>query len=93
MDGDYKEDMTLKMKPVDLAKFLALGKAQAVSSKEKNAIVIAADTFVLLGKQIMGKPHTLANAKKMLKQISGQTVSIITGFAVVDTDNKKVFSG
>lgn len=92
-DGGYEEDMTLKMKPADLAKFLALGKAQAVANKEKNTIVIAADTFVLLGKQIMGKPHTPANAKKMLKQISGKKVSIITGFAVVDTGRNEIFSG
>lgn len=92
MDGGYEENMKLKMSPIKLAQFLALGKAQAVANKEKNSIVIAADTFVICGKQIMGKPHTAKKAKKMLAQISGKTVSMVTGIAVIDTVNNKIFS-
>ena len=54
----YKENMNLKLAPPALAKKLALGKAMAVASRHKNAVVIGADTFVVFKGKILGKPRT-----------------------------------
>lgn len=92
VESDYKENMGLKLKPLELAKFLSRGKAEAVVSKFKNHIIIGADTFVALGDKLLGKPQTIGMAKKMLKQISGKTVSIITGYTIIDTGSGKTIS-
>lgn len=91
--SDYKEDMGLRLKPHNLAKFLSKGKAKAVAKKHKNAIVIGADTFIVFKGKLLGKPYTREKAKKMLKKLSGKWHSIITGFTVIDTAQNKSISG
>jgi len=89
--SDYEEDMSLKMHPMELAKFLSKCKTEAVAKKYKNHIIIAADTFVALKYELLGKPHTEIEARKMLEKISGKVVSIITGYTIVDSlINKKI---
>lgn len=92
MDSGYEEDMTMKMLPVALAKFLSMGKAKAVAAKSKDCIIIAADTFVVHGNKLIGKPHTKEAATKMLNSINNKTIKIITGLAIIDTCSNKTFS-
>ncbi len=92
VSSDYEEDMTLKLKPLQLAKTLSTGKALAVVKKYPNHIIIAADTFVALNDKLLGKPHTKETAKKMLKQISGKAVSVISGLTVIDTSSGRKIS-
>lgn len=66
----------------------AIAKAEEVALKSKNAIVIGADTIVVLGKRILGKPKTQKEAIAMLKSLSGRTHRVITGIAVI---NSKTF--
>lgn len=81
----YEEDMRLKLKPKDLAKHLAFGKAQAVARRFKNAVVIAADTFLVFRGRLLGKPRSRREAKRMLEALSGKAHSVVTGFALMDT--------
>lgn len=81
----FKENMRLKLPPPALAKKLALGKAMAVAKRHKNAVVIGADTFVVFGGKILGKPVTSARARAMLKALGGKSHSLLTGFAIVDS--------
>jgi len=90
--GSYKEDIPAGSEPHELARKISLGKAAAVAAKHPNAVVIAADTFIVLGSRIMGKPHTEEEARKMLKAISGRPHSVITGFSLIDTDKNKALS-
>ena len=46
--------------------------------KDKNALVISADTVVVLGQKILGKPRDKADAVNTLKMLSGKTHSVIT---------------
>ena len=62
---------------------LAMKKAKVVASKKK-AVVIGADTVVVLGKKILNKPDSRADAKKMLRLLSGKSHRVITGIAVID---------
>lgn len=98
--SDYEEDMSLKMPPLKLVKFLSLGKAMAVAKKHQSGIVIGADTFVVFNDSLLGKPKSIAEAKKMLARLSGKRVDILTGLTVIDiaagkktttTDVTKVF--
>ena len=90
--SDYEEDLNSVIEPHELAKAISLGKAEAVAAKRKNVIVIAADTFIVLGSQILGKPHTQKRAREMLETISGKTHSVITGFSIIDKGNNKTLS-
>lgn len=90
--ANYKEDMKAKLKPVELAKALSKGKAESVASQYKNHIIIAADTFIALKDASLGKPSNDADAVKMLKKISGKTLSVITGFTIIDTPSNKKLS-
>jgi len=90
--SNYEEDMNSGLEPHELTQKMSLEKAEAVASKCKDAIVIAADTFVVFGGQILGKPHTEEDARKMLETISGNYHSVITGFSIIDTGKNKTLS-
>ena len=90
--SNYVEDILSGLEPHELAQKISLEKAKVVASKHKNAIVIAADTFIVFGGQILGKPHTEKEARQMLGAISGQSHSVITGFSIIDTGTGKTLS-
>ena len=83
--SNYEEYLYPGLEPHELARRVSLEKAKAVASKHKDAIVIAADTFGVLDNQILGKPHTENDARKMLEAINGKSHSVITGFSIIDT--------
>jgi septum formation protein len=91
-ESNYEEDMTLQMPPEKLAEYLSAGKARAVAEKNTDAIVIAADTFVVYNDQRLGKPGTPERAKEMLKLLSGKVHEVITGVTMIDTDSGKLVS-
>jgi len=78
--SNYKEDMNKKMPPFKLAEFISYKKAEAVARKCPHSVIIGADTFVVLGNKLLGKPHTPKEAVKMLRKINGKTLKVITGF-------------
>jgi septum formation protein len=90
--SDYQEDITPGSDPHETAKKLSLGKARAAARKHRNALIIAADTFVVFGDRVLGKPHTNAEAREMLRTLNGQAHSVITGFTILDTETGKVLS-
>ncbi len=90
--SDYEEDLTLELPPHALAIFLSKEKARSASKKYKNAIVIAADTFIAFRGKIFGKPHTEEESMKMLKALNGKAHSVITGFTIIDTKSKRSLS-
>ncbi|MFH1386332.1 MAG: Maf family protein [bacterium] len=78
--------------PEELAEKTALAKANDVAKNEKDAIVIGADTIVILGDIILGKPKDNDEAYLMLKSLSGTTHKVVTGLAVIDTKTGKTQS-
>jgi len=90
--SNYAEDMHSRLSPDKLARAISLEKARAVARKHKNAIVIAADTFIVFRGKIMGKPNTEAEARKMLMALRGKSHSVITGFTILDTEENKVLT-
>jgi len=90
--GDYEEDMNLALKPRQLARLLSFEKARAIAFKYTDALVIAADTFIVFKDSLLGKPHTNEEARRMLDLLNGKAHSVITGFTVIDTSTKKKLS-
>ena len=90
--SDYEEDLSMKKEPHALARFLSGKKAEEVAHKYRNAIIIAADTFIVFKDKLLGKPHTAKEAAKMLNMLNGKAHSVITGFTVLDTGSKKLVS-
>ena len=70
----------------------ALIKAKDAARKFNTGVVIAADTVVLAGDKIIGKPKTLNEAFKTLKTISKKPQWVYTGLAVIDIDGNKTFT-
>jgi septum formation protein len=87
-----KEDMRLKGSCAALVMSNALKKAEDVAGRYRSGIVIAADTVVLSGKKVIGKPRDLDHAFRMLKLISRRPQWVYTGMAVIDIDRKKVIA-
>ena len=56
---------------------------------DKNSIVFAADTVVVLHNQILGKPHTRENAYKMLKELAGETHMVVTSICAINTKTNR----
>ena len=68
-------------------KTLALRKAQAVAQQEGGGLVIGADTVVVNGSEVMGKPRSEEEAAAMLSRLSGRAHLVLTAVAVVNADN------
>lgn len=90
--SNFEEDMSLNMAPQELAKYLSQGKAEEVARRHKNTVVLAADSFAVFNGQLLGKPHTIENAKKMLTSLSGGCHSFITGFTILESDTGEKYS-
>jgi septum formation protein len=69
---------------------LARTKAETIASRHKSEIVLGADTTVVIDDQIMGKPLDVADAKRMLKMLSGRWHEVLTGVAVLRNGNSSV---
>ena len=86
------EYMTVSKLPEQVAMINARIKAEAVAKRFKSGYVIGADTVVLLGKKIIGKPKNAKHAKKMLKEMSGKTIAVYTGLCVIDIKKENLIS-
>lgn len=56
-----------------------------VRCSDKNSLVLAADTVVVLHNHILGKPHSKEEAFKMLSELSGATHSVVTSICGINT--------
>jgi septum formation protein len=74
IDESYPDDLSKE----EVAEFLSRKKANAyLESLEENALLITADTIVLLHGKILGKPLNKEDAKNMLHELSGQTHLVV----------------
>ena len=80
--ADIDETTDPNAAPYDEVARLSRDKALAIS-REKDDIVIAADTIVVLGNRVLGKPHSPEEAKNMLAALSGRDHQVMTGVTVL----------
>ena len=89
IDESYPDDLPKE----EVAEFLSRKKANAyLESLEENALLITADTIVLLHGKILGKPLNKEDAKNMLHELSGQTHLVITGVCLTSKQKQVSFS-
>ena len=81
--ADIDETELADEKPENYVQRLAREKAEAVSKNYKDALILGADTIVVIENKIIGKPKDLADARKMLKMLSGNWHEVLTGVALV----------
>ncbi|MGR3310545.1 MAG: Maf family protein [Candidatus Brocadiales bacterium] len=92
---------SLRLSTAEIVEYLAFLKANAVASglssnkvkEQRNAIVIGADTLVLCGGNIIGKPKDRAEAIRILTQLSGTQHSVFTGLCIIDSVTGKMIQG
>lgn len=70
--------------PAQLVEKLARGKCLAVAKDHPGAVVLGCDTVVDVGGEVFGKPHSVEDAKRMLRALSGATHEVHTGVCVSD---------
>ncbi len=69
--------------PHETAQINAYRKGRAVAKKHPDALVLAADTIVCLGRTIFGKPKNLDEAQQMLTKLQGRTHEVVTGVCLI----------
>jgi septum formation protein len=80
---DVDESVQKLEPPGDHVRRLAREKAAAAFAQYPDDIVLAADTIVLVGGEMMGKPGDEADAVRMLRSLSGREHEVLTGVAIM----------
>ena len=81
-----KEEINPKIEQNEIAINISRTKAEIVSHKYPNDIIIGADTIVIFKDRIFGKPKDKNESKKMLKALSGNSHKVITGVTIVNEE-------
>ena len=88
---DVEEDFPSEL-PVDqVAKYLAVKKAEFFRPRIQDEIIVTADTVVVLEKMILNKPADRLEAIRMLSSLSGKTHLVITGVCIVSKEKEESF--
>ncbi len=75
--------------PEALARRLAREKAAAVWQNAPHGFVLAADTIVITGDEVLGKPKDPADAARMLRKLSGEIHEVLTGVCLMLPSGKQ----
>lgn len=90
--ADIDETYPDNIKSHDVAEYIAKKKADAYKqSIASNELIITADTIVILGDEIFGKPLNADDAYAMLQKLSGKTHQVITGVCLLTKNEQRVF--
>ena len=83
---DHDNDLVLEIEK------LSYQKAMSVFLKNQDALVIGADTIVKIDNKVLGKPHSIAQAREMLQLLSNNTHEVITAVTILYQDKVETFS-
>jgi len=95
--SDVDETNPAGMPGMEVPEHLAHKKAVAVATQFPDAIIVAADTIVLLGNEllgdeILGKPIDSEDAIAMLQRLSGKMHRVVTGVCILKKNKVEKFS-
>ena len=80
--SDFDESAVTADTPARLVEKLARGKCLAVAAQHPGDVVIGCDTVVDVGGEVFGKPHSVEDAKRMLRALSDATHQVHTGVCI-----------
>ncbi len=90
---DVNEDFPSELEANEIPEYLCAKKAHAFRSELKDReLLITADTVVWINDHVLNKPEGRAEAKEMLKEISGATHEVFTAVCLTSTEVQHVFS-
>jgi len=89
--SDFDESAVQADTPAQLVEQLARGKCLTVSAQHPGDVVIGCDTVVDVNGEVFGKPHSVENAKRMLRALSGATHEVHTGVCISDGKRTESF--
>lgn len=84
----YPDELT----GADIAAWLCEQKADAMMDYTEENLVITADTIVCLGDRVLGKPADRGDAIRILKWLSGNRHTVVTGICLGYQQNKTIFT-
>ena len=89
IDESYPSDLPA----TETAQYIAVAKARAYQDTLANdELVITADTVVIVGNEVLGKPVDNDDARRMLHQLSGRTHHVVTGVCLTTKERQRAFS-
>ncbi len=87
------ESYPAQLPVLDIAQYISRKKALVYQrDMSPRDIIITADTVVILGDEVLGKPHSCEEACAMLRQLSGKTHKVVTGVTIVMQGHTSSFS-
>ena len=90
--SDADESLPAGITPEKAVQLNAARKAQAVAETNPGAVVLGCDTVVAIDGEILGKPGDEAEAKRMLRRLSGNTHTVYSGVCITDGKKETVFA-
>lgn len=81
--ADTDESLRIGELPEAYAERLARAKAEALAATSPDALVIGADTIVVIDDLVLGKPKDVGDAERMLGMLNGRSHTVMTAVAVV----------
>lgn len=84
LPSEFDESTVVRWPPEEHVMASASGKAKDIACKIRDGIVIGADTIIVLGSEIMGKPADEEDAVRMMGLLSGMTHYVFTGICLID---------
>lgn len=88
--ADIDETPNKKEKPFEYVKRMSLEKALSVAVVNADSYIISADTVVIKGATILGKPADRKQAEAFLNLLSGGKHNVLTSFTVISPQGKSV---
>ncbi len=86
---EVSDKIGLKEQIIDIA----IKKGKEISKENPNEYVLSADTIVILGEVLLGKPKDREEAFKMLESLSGRTHRVVTGYSLINMNEEVNISG
>jgi len=90
--SSYDEEDIEGLTPEELVTYHSVEKARDVSGNFREGIIISADTVIVCGDEVLGKPVNENVAREMLCTVSGQRIRAITGVTVMDIASNRELS-
>jgi septum formation protein len=88
MPSDIQEEFLSDLTPEQNVVRIALDKARSIAAKLSDGVVLGADTTVVIDGDMLNKPRDPHDAIDMLERLSGNTHTVYTGVALIDSQTK-----